>query len=103
MTLRYKEAELMTKSQLIDRIAISTKIPKMYVEKTVNATFNEIEKALMKDEDINIMNFGKIYVSESGERKRRNPLTGEEIIVAPKKTIRLKVSRNLKKIINLPK
>ena len=43
-----------------------------------------------------VSNFGKFYVKEKAERKGRNPATGEDMILAPRRFVTFRCSGKLK-------
>ena len=46
-----------------------------------------IKKTLEGGEDLLISGFGKFCVEEKGKRRGRNPVTGEDLMLAPRKVI----------------
>jgi integration host factor subunit alpha len=46
-----------------------------------------LKKTLENGEDILISGFGKFWVREKRERRGRNPATGEDLMLAPRKVI----------------
>lgn len=54
-----------------------------------------LETFLVKGEEVNFIGWGKFSVEERGERKGRNPQTGEEMIIPAKKTVKFKAGKKL--------
>jgi integration host factor subunit alpha len=50
--------------------------------------------------DVLISGFGKFYVNEKRERKGRNPATGEDLILSPRRVVTFKCSGLLRDKIN---
>jgi integration host factor subunit beta len=91
----------MTKSELIDRVA--QKVQGLTLKQTeivVETVFDSIRDALKKGDKIEIRGFGNFRLKERGERKARNPKTGETVSVPPKKAIRFKAGKALKEALN---
>ena len=59
-----------------------------------------IKKTLASGEDVLISNFGKFCVKEKRERKGRNPATGEDMMLAPRRVVTFKCSGTLRRKIN---
>ena len=90
----------MTKADLIDVICSKSKITRVRAETLVNAVFDAMVEALMRNERIEIRGFGS-FVNRSYEAYNgRNPKTGKVIEVAAKKLPHFKVGRDLVKKVN---
>jgi len=64
-------------------------------------SFLEIIKASLENgEDVMISGFGKFCVNKKNERKGRNPKTGENIILEPRRVVTFRCSRKLKDSVN---
>ena len=59
-----------------------------------------INKTLDSGEDVLISNFGRFCVKEKNERKGRNPATGEDMMLAPKRVLTFKCSGTLRRKID---
>ena len=59
-----------------------------------------IKKTLASGEDVLISNFGKFCVIEKKERKGRNPATGEDLVLRPRRVVTFRCSGTLRKKIN---
>jgi len=71
----------MTKTELIEKIAISAGLSKNDAAKALNATLDNIIKALQKGQKVTLIGFGTFYVASRKTRSGRNPRTGESIII----------------------
>jgi integration host factor subunit beta len=90
----------MTKSDLIERVAEKNKLPKGRAELLVNLVFECLEKALMRDERVEIRGLGSFETRRYGAYKGRNPRTGASVAVRPKRLPFFKVGKDLKDLIN---
>lgn len=63
--------------------------------KAVETTFETIRIALSREEKVVISNFGTFRVKHRQERLGRNPKTGQQVSVPPRKGVRFKASKNL--------
>jgi len=74
---------------------------------TINRSFELIEtlleiikSTLESGEDVLISGFGKFSVNEKKARRGRNPATGKDMMLAPRKVITFRCSRQLRDKIN---
>lgn len=86
----------MTKSELIESLALQHDIPHKRAEQVVSEVFDAMSSALISGDRIEIRGFGSIMVKEYGAYQGRNPKTGETINVKPKKLPFFKVGKELK-------
>lgn len=63
--------------------------------KAVETTFETIRQALNEDQKVVISNFGTFRVKHRQQRQGRNPKTGAQVVVPPRKGVRFKASKNL--------
>ena len=91
----------MTKSELIDSVARTTKITKSRAEQVVNVIFDTLTDALKRGEGIEIRGFGSFTVRDYKSYSGRNPRTGKQVEVAEKRLPRFKVGKELKELVNL--
>lgn len=73
---------------------------KVEAEVNLNAFMDLIEEILSSGKEINFSGWGKFKIVQRGERKGRNPKTGEEIKISPKKTIKFKPGKYLDEKLN---
>jgi len=84
------------KAELVDRIAVLTGIPKTHIAMVFDSIFELTSEALAEGEKITVPNFGTFMITHRPERQGRNPSTGEPITIRASKSVRFKVSKNLK-------
>jgi nucleoid DNA-binding protein len=63
--------------------------------RAVETTFETIRAALGRDEKVVISNFGTFRVKQRQQRQGRNPKTGQQVVVPPRKGVRFKASKSL--------
>jgi integration host factor subunit alpha len=90
----------LTKAEIIEIIAEQNGFPKKEATQTVEALLEIIKKTLESGEDVLISGFGKFCVKEKKERRGRNPATGEDLMLAPKKVVTFKCSGKMRDKIN---
>jgi integration host factor subunit beta len=91
----------MNKSQLIESLAQAEDLPLRKAEDIVNTVFEEMEKALIRGERVEIRGVGSFKVKQYDGYQGRNPKTGEVIEVTPKKLPFFKVGKELKERVDV--
>jgi DNA-binding protein HU-beta len=86
----------MTKGDLIDSVARSAKISKRTAGEAVDATFDNIAKALKKSKRFQVPGFGTFTLRSRKARKGRNPQTGAVINIKASRTVGFKPAPVLK-------
>lgn len=66
----------------------------------VEVVLNEIADHLVTGETVKISSFGSFYVRQKGRRIGRNPKTGEEVPILPRRVLVFRPSHVLKDRIN---
>ena len=90
----------LTKLDMVDSVAKQNGWPKTKSFEIVETLLEIIKKSLESGEDILISGFGKFCVKKKKERRGRNPATGEDMILAPRRIVTFKWSRQLKNKVN---
>ena len=90
----------LTKAYIIDSVYNNTGLSKTEATRAVETFLESIKTTLQSDEDVLISGFGKFSVIEKKERKGRNPATGEDLMLRPRKVITFKCSPVLRKKVN---
>lgn len=90
----------MTKSDLIDVLCETQKIPKGRAELLVQVVFESMEVALKRGERIEIRGFGSFELRSYRPYEGRNPRTGVRVSVQPKRLPFFKVGKELKERVN---
>jgi integration host factor subunit beta len=91
----------MTKSDLIKRLAESN--PHLYlrdIERIVNTVFEEISRALVHGDRVELRGFGAFSVRGRNARTGRNPRTGDEVHVPDKMVPYFKTGKELRERLN---
>jgi len=90
----------MTKSDLIDLLCETQKLPKGRAELLVHVIFDSLEAALKRGERIEIRGFGSFELRDYRGYDGRNPRTGSAVAVRPKRLPFFKVGKELKERVN---
>lgn len=90
----------MNKAELIDAIATTAKITKADAQRALDATIDNVTKALKKGDKVSLIGFGTFSVAKRAARNGRNPQTGKSIKIAAKKVAKFKAGIDLAKSVN---
>jgi integration host factor subunit alpha len=90
----------LTKDHLINTIAKENGFHKKRSAEIVETLTDIIKSSLASGDDVLVSRFGKFCVKEKHERKGRNPATGEDMMLAPRRVVSFKCSGKLRKKIN---
>jgi len=90
----------LTKAHIVDAVAESHGYTRKKSIETVETVLVLIKRSLESGEGVLISGFGKFCVKEKAERRGRNPATGEDMILKPRRVITFKSSGKLRGKIN---
>jgi len=90
----------LTKLQITESIQEHLKFSRTESYGLVENLLEIIKRTLESGEDVMISNFGKFGVKEKKVRRGRNPATGEDMILVPRKVVTFKCSGKLKSRVN---
>lgn len=91
-----------TKKDLIEIVADKTEFSKRDVQRILDESLNTIVYGLKEDVDrkVSISGFGTFTSKSKEERTRRNPVTGESVLVPASISATWKPTKQLKDILN---
>jgi integration host factor subunit alpha len=90
----------LTKEDLKDSICNQLNIPKTQSRAIIESFLETIKSSLKSGEDVMISGFGKFSVKNKNERRGRNPATGENLMLGPRKVVGFKCSDKLRDKVN---
>ncbi|MBX6368984.1 MAG: integration host factor subunit alpha [Rhodospirillales bacterium] len=89
-----------TRAQLSEAVYQEVGLSRNESAALVDTVLNEIADALARGEMVKISSFGSFSVRQKGQRIGRNPKTGEEVPISPRKVLVFRASHVLKDRIN---
>ncbi len=89
-----------TRSQLSEAVYQEVGLSRNESADLVEAVLEEISGALIRGEPVKISSFGSFSVRQKGQRVGRNPKTGEEVPILPRRVLVFRASHVLKNRIN---
>ena len=92
--------ETVTRAHLSEAVYQEVGLSRNESAELVESVLNEISDALVRGEVVKLSSFGSFSVRQKGERIGRNPRTGEEVPILPRKVLVFRASHVLKNRIN---
>jgi DNA-binding protein HU-beta len=86
----------MNKKEIIARMAKDSGITALQAAKAFASMMDGIRVSLKKGERVTFSGFGSFEVKERKARKGRNPKTGVEVAIPPRKRVKFNLSNGLK-------
>ncbi|MBI4352337.1 MAG: HU family DNA-binding protein [Candidatus Omnitrophica bacterium] len=86
-----------TKKEIVMKIAEETGIKQLEVKRVVQAVLDKIIGYLAAGQKVELRNFGVFKVKSRRGRLGRNPRTGQEVPVPPKKAVAFKAGLIMKR------
>ncbi len=90
----------LTKAGVIRAVADANGFTRPKASETVEIVLELIKKALESGDDVLISGFGKFCVKHKAERRGRNPATGEDLLLPPRRVVTFRTSGQLRQKIN---
>jgi integration host factor subunit alpha len=91
----------LTKADLVQKVYKNhDNLTKAQATQAVEALLSTMKNCLASGEELLISGFGKFNVKDKNARRGRNPQTGEELILDPRRVITFKPSGILRSKIN---
>jgi integration host factor subunit alpha len=90
----------LTKSAIISKITDEMGFSNKQSTDSVETILETIKSALASGDDVLVSGFGKLCVREKEERLGRNPVTGESMMLPPRRVVSFKISGKLRDRIN---
>lgn len=90
----------LTKADLVNRIYKGELLNKAEAVQAVESLLEVIKSRLEAGENVLVSGFGKFTVKDKKARRGRNPQTGDDLILAPRRVVTFHPSGVLRKKIN---
>jgi integration host factor subunit alpha len=89
-----------TRAQLSEAVYQEVGLSRNESAELVESVIAEISGALARGEMVKISSFGSFAVRQKGQRMGRNPKTGQEVPISPRRVLVFRASNTLKTQIN---
>lgn len=90
----------LTKADIVNAIVEDLGYPKKKSIETVETLLEIIKGTLASGEDVLVSGFGKFQVRDKSERRGRNPATGGDMMLKPRRVVTFKCSGKLRDKVN---
>ena len=90
----------LTKAEIVDKLTEDLGFTRTKAGDTIESILKIIKSNLESGEDVLISGFGKFCVNKKQERRGRNPATGDDMMLKPRKVVTFKCSGKLRERIN---
>ncbi len=90
----------LTKAHIVDSLRNHLGLSRKKSSETVETLLEIIKSTLASGEDVLISGFGKFCVKAKQERRGRNPATGDDLMLRPRKVVTFKCSGILRDRVN---
>lgn len=90
----------LTRADLTEAVYEEVGLSRNESAELVESILGEIADALSTGDNVKISSFGSFVVRQKGGRIGRNPKTGEEVPIEPRKVLSFKPSQVMKDVIN---
>ena len=90
----------LTKANIVEEVAKQNGYPKNQSFEMIKTLLEIMKRILESGEDVLVSGFGKFCVKEKHERRGRNPATGEEMMLEPRRVMTFTCSLKLRDKIN---
>ncbi len=93
-------SKTLTRADLAEALVDKVGLPRNESQELVELVLSEISDALADGEPVKLSSFGSFGIREKGERIGRNPKTGEEVPITPRRVLVFRPSNIMKDRIN---
>jgi integration host factor subunit alpha len=93
-------SKTLTRADLADAVVRKIGLPRNESQELVELVLGEISVTLSRGENVKLSSFGSFGVREKGRRIGRNPKTGEEVPITPRRVLIFRPSNIMKDRIN---
>ena len=90
----------LTKANIVEALAEQNGYTKNQSVNTIETLLEIIKKTLESGEDVLISGFGRFCVKEKRKRRGRNPASGQDMMLDPRRVVTFKCSGKLRDKIN---
>lgn len=86
----------LTRAEIADRLILKQGLPKATAQEFVDSFFETIAYTLEKGEVVKLTGFGNFELKLKNARPGRNPKTGQEVTITPRRVTTFKAGQKLR-------
>lgn len=88
--------DTLTKKDIMNEVALQVGLDQKTAGEAVETFIEIIKENLMHGEEVHLSGFGKWCIRHKRARRGRNPQTGEEMMITPRKVVTFSLSKVLR-------
>ncbi len=86
----------LTKANMAEQLHLDLGLNKREAKELVDAFFEEIRLSLEQGHHVRLSGFGNFYLRDKGERPGRNPKTGVQVAISPRRVVTFHAGQKLR-------
>ena len=90
----------LTRADLAEAVVLKVGLPRNESQELVELVLSEIASSLARGESVKLSSFGSFGIRQKGQRIGRNPKTGQEVPITPRRVLVFRPSNIMKERIN---
>ena len=90
----------LTRSDISDKLSATLGLSRQQSTSVLESALEQMASGLFKEGNLKISSFGTFHVRQKNERIGRNPKTGKEVMITPRKSLSFRASSILKENVN---
>jgi len=90
----------LTKNDIVERLQAELGFTKSKSIQVTECLLEQIKASLESGDDVLVSGFGKFCVKDKNARKGRNPATGEDVVLSPRRVVAFRCSGILRRKVN---
>ncbi len=90
----------LTRADLVEAVVVKVGLPRHEAAELVETVLQEISSTLARGEQVKLSSFGSFGIREKRQRIGRNPKTGKEVPITPRRVLVFRASNIMKKRID---
>lgn len=90
----------LTRADLVEAVVETVGLPRHEAAELVETVLQELSSALARGEPVKLSSFGSFGIREKRQRIGRNPKTGQEVPITPRRVLVFRASNIMKKRID---
>ncbi len=90
----------LTRADLAEAVVQKVGLPRNESQELVELVLSEIASSLARGDSVKLSSFGSFGIRQKGQRIGRNPKTGQEVPITPRKVLVFRPSNIMKERIN---
>jgi integration host factor subunit alpha len=94
------KGKTLTRADLAEALVNKVGLPRNESQEVVEMVLGEISTALARGEGVKLSSFGSFGIRQKGQRVGRNPKTGKEVPITPRRVLVFRPSNIMKEKIN---